>query len=153
MLPGLDVTVYPVIAAPPFDDGTENATDACAFPAVAEPIVGAPGTTALTVKLLDTCVAAKKLPLPAWSALIVAVPTVTNVNTPPLVTVHTPVVLLVKLTVSPDDDVAVSVGDVPKFWAPGFAKVMICAALGVTLEDDDDAELVPALFVAVTVNV
>ena len=44
ILPGLEVTVYPVIAEPPSLTGAENITDAWAFPAVAVPIVGAPGT-------------------------------------------------------------------------------------------------------------
>jgi hypothetical protein len=35
-----------VIAEPPFDAGAVNATDACAFPGVAVPIVGTPGTVA-----------------------------------------------------------------------------------------------------------
>jgi hypothetical protein len=43
ILPGVEVTVYPVIADPPFA-GAVNATEACAFPAVAVPIVGDPGT-------------------------------------------------------------------------------------------------------------
>jgi hypothetical protein len=42
--PGLEVTVYPVMAEPPSLVGPLNVTDACAFPAVAIPIVGAPGT-------------------------------------------------------------------------------------------------------------
>ena len=44
--PGLAVTVYPVIAEPPVLAGAVNATDAWALPAVAVPIVGAPGTAA-----------------------------------------------------------------------------------------------------------
>jgi hypothetical protein len=65
MPPGLDVTVYPVIVAPPFDAGAANVTDACASPAVAVPIVGAPGATALTVKLRVTAGAARYAALPA----------------------------------------------------------------------------------------
>jgi len=42
-LPGLDVTVYPVIAEPPVAPAV-NATDTCAFPPVTESIVGACGT-------------------------------------------------------------------------------------------------------------
>jgi hypothetical protein len=42
--PGLEVAVYPVIAEPPLLAGAVNVTVACAFPAVAVPIVGAPGT-------------------------------------------------------------------------------------------------------------
>jgi hypothetical protein len=82
-----------------------------------------------------------------------AVPALTKVRAPPLVTVATPVLPLLNVTVNPDDDDAESVGVVPKFWAPGFAKVMVCDALGVTLLEADEAAPVPALFVAVTVNV
>ena len=46
MLPGLDVTVYPVITLPPVLDGATKATLAVAFPAVATTLVGAPGTVA-----------------------------------------------------------------------------------------------------------
>ncbi len=76
----------------------------------------------------------------------------TKLKSPPVVIVHTPVVLELKVTVPPGA-LALSVGVVPKFCAPGLAKVMVCAALGVTLADAVDAELVPALLVAVTVKV
>ena len=42
--PGVEVTVYPVIAEPPSDAGVVNATETCVFPLVAEPIIGASGT-------------------------------------------------------------------------------------------------------------
>jgi hypothetical protein len=42
--PELEVTVYPVITEPPLLPGAVNVTVAWAFPAVAVPIVGAPGT-------------------------------------------------------------------------------------------------------------
>ena len=45
--PGLDVAVYVVIVAPPFDDGAVHATVTdVALASVAVPIVGAPGTVA-----------------------------------------------------------------------------------------------------------
>jgi hypothetical protein len=44
ILPGVEVTVYPVIGDPPVFEGAVNVTEACAFPFVAVPIVGAPGT-------------------------------------------------------------------------------------------------------------
>jgi hypothetical protein len=44
MPPGLDVTVYPVIALPPLFVGATKATLAVVFPAVATTLVGAPGT-------------------------------------------------------------------------------------------------------------
>jgi len=40
---GIEVTVYPVIAEPPSLAGAVNVTVAWALPAVAVPIVGAPG--------------------------------------------------------------------------------------------------------------
>jgi hypothetical protein len=42
--PGHEVAVYPVIAEPPSLAGAVYVTVACAFPPVAVPIVGAPGT-------------------------------------------------------------------------------------------------------------
>jgi hypothetical protein len=51
--PGLDVTVNPVILEPPVAFAVK-VTDACAFPAVAVPIVGACGTVvAVTAVLAD----------------------------------------------------------------------------------------------------
>jgi hypothetical protein len=47
--PGVAVTVYPVTAEPPLDDGALHDTDACVSPAVATTFVGAPGTTAAAV--------------------------------------------------------------------------------------------------------
>ena len=41
---GDDVTVYDVIGEPPLEAGGVNVTVACLLPAVAVPIVGAPGT-------------------------------------------------------------------------------------------------------------
>ena len=57
--PGLAVTVYPVIAAPPEDAGAIKLTDASALPALAVPMVGAPGSTAFTAKLWVTWGAGK----------------------------------------------------------------------------------------------
>jgi hypothetical protein len=45
IVPGEDVAVYDVIAEPPSLAGAVKVTVACAFPAVAAPIVGAPGTS------------------------------------------------------------------------------------------------------------
>src|SRR5450432_1926606 len=45
-LPGVDVAVYPVIGDPPSEAGAVNDTVACPLPAVAVPMVGAPGTEA-----------------------------------------------------------------------------------------------------------
>ena len=80
-------------------------------------------------------------------------PAVTKLRTPPLVIVQTPVVDELKVTVKPESDVAVNVGVVPKFCAPGLAKVMVWAALGITALEAAEATLVPLAFVAVTVKV
>lgn len=50
--PGLEVTVYDVIAEPPLFIGGVNETVACPFPPVAVPIVGASGTFAGVTELL-----------------------------------------------------------------------------------------------------
>ena len=67
--------------------------------------------------------------------------------------VQTPVVDEVNVGVSPESDVAVSVGVVPKFCAPGLLKVMVCGDAGVIELDAADAAPVPAELVAVTVKV
>jgi len=150
---GLTVTVYAVIAEPPMFSGDTNATLAWVSPAMAVPMVGAPGTTALTVNDRLTCDAGRKLVSPAWSALRVQVPAARNVNVPPDVVVQTPGVDEVNVTARPEVALALTVGDVPKFCAPGLANVMICGAAGVMLFDAADAAPVPAAFVAVTVKV
>ena len=142
-----------MILAPPVDAGAVNATEVCPLLAVAVPIVGAPGTTAETVKDLLTRVAALYEPSPIWSALIVQVPLVMNASDPPLVIVHTPEVNDVKATVKLESEVADNVGVVPKFCVTGFANVIHCESKGVVELVDADALLVPALLVAVTVKV
>jgi hypothetical protein len=52
LTPVFDVTVYVVIAEPPFELGALNVTVASPLPAVAVPIVGASGTVAGTIELL-----------------------------------------------------------------------------------------------------
>jgi len=58
--PGLAVTVYPVMAMPPLLAGAVNATSTSVeLTRTAVPIVGAPGTTGLTVNVRVTCGAAR----------------------------------------------------------------------------------------------
>jgi hypothetical protein len=90
--------------------------------------------------------------LPASSALIVQVPVVIKLKAPTLVIVHTPVVDEVNVGVKLELAVALSVGVVPKLCAPGLAKVIVCAAIGVTLLEAAEAELVPAELVAITLK-
>src|SRR3569623_788420 len=84
---------------------------------------------------------------------MVQLPAERKVNAPLLAMVQTSVVLELKVGVSPESLVAVKIGVVPKFCAPGLAKVMAWVPLGVTLLDAADALPVPALFVAVTVKI
>ena len=98
-------------------------------------------------------VAALVAALPAWSALMVQLPAVMKVRLPPLVMVHTPVVAELKLTGRLEEALAVRVGVVPKFCAPGLLKVMVWLAFGVTLLLAADGVLVPTALVAVTVKV
>ena len=57
MPPGVDVTVYSVISAPPVKAGGVKLTVALPSPAVAVTSVGAPSATAFTVKFWVTGVA------------------------------------------------------------------------------------------------
>jgi hypothetical protein len=84
---------------------------------------------------------------------MVHVPAVTNASTPPLVIVHTPEVDEVNETVSPELDVAVSVGVVPKLVSPGLVNVIVWESFGVTPDDATEALPAPTLLVAVTVKV
>ncbi len=84
---------------------------------------------------------------------MVQVPAVTKVSAPPPVIVHTPVVDELKVGVRPESEIAVSVGMVPKFCAPGLLKVMVCGAAGViALDAADAAPVSEAPLVAVTVK-
>ena len=95
------------MALPPLDKGGVKATVACALPAVALPIVGAPGTPPVMPKLCVTCAAGRNVALPPWLALIVQVPVVTMVTLLPE-TVHTLNVVELNVTVSPELAVAVN---------------------------------------------
>ena len=141
------------MAAPPLLAGAAKVTVAAVSPAVAVPMVGAPGTMALTGNVCDTVAAAFHAPLPAWSALMLQEPAVTKVRRPPDVMVHTPVVVDVNETGNPDVALAPSVGEVPKFCAPGLANVMLWVPLGTTALDAAEGALVPTALVAVTVKV
>jgi len=51
--PGLEITVYPIIALPPSEAGAVKLTVACAFPIVAVTPVGVPGAVGCGVTLLE----------------------------------------------------------------------------------------------------
>ena len=86
-----------------------------------------------TLKELDTVVAAAKVPLPAWLALTLQVPTETSVSVVPL-TLQTLAVVEANDTGRPDVALAASAGGaVPRVWLPGELKVMVCAP-GATLK-------------------
>ncbi|MNV89992.1 hypothetical protein D3C71_1843300 [compost metagenome] len=69
--------------------------------------------------------------------------------------VQTPAVAVVNETAYPPpaDEVAVSVGVVPKFCVPGLPNVMVCGDAGVTELEAAEGLPSPAELVAVTVNV
>ncbi|MNV62109.1 hypothetical protein D3C71_1546410 [compost metagenome] len=85
--------------------------------------------------------------------MMVQLPVVTNVSAPTVVIVHTAAVEDVNVGVRPESAVALSVGVVPKFCAPGAAKVIVCDAAGVIELEATDAAPVPATLLAVTVKV
>ena len=152
--------MYDVIGEPPLEAGGVNATVACALPAVAVPIVGAPGTVA-GVTLFD---GAEASPVPtAFVAVTV------NVYAVPLVRPVTVMGEAVPLALMPPGE-EVAVYDVivaPPFEAGGANVTFACAlpgsatpivgapgtAAGVTLFVGVDAGPVPMAFVAVTVKV
>ena len=123
-----------MMALPPLLAGAVKATVAELLPPVPAPMVGAPGATAVMVKVCDTCGAAPKLAFPAWSAVMVQVPAVTMVILRPL-TVHTAVVVDASVTTKPELAVAFEAKAVVlKVLAPGLAKVMVCAPAEITNE-------------------
>src|SRR3569623_794214 len=78
---------------------------------------------------------------------MVQLPAERKVNALLLAMVQTSVVLELKVGVSPESLVAVKIGVVPKFCAPGLAKVMAWVPLGVP-----EGLLVPSTLAAVTVK-
>ena len=77
LAPGLEVTVYDLIALPPSDDGAVKLTSARAFPGFTLPIVGAPGDVG-DVNATELVALPKKLPVPDTTSLIASYPTVTE---------------------------------------------------------------------------
>ncbi len=69
--PGLEVTVYPVMAEPPLLTGAVKATDTCPSAAVAVPMVGAPGAVGMATVWVVPVVNAAGGPLPAPSTMLV----------------------------------------------------------------------------------
>jgi hypothetical protein len=159
---GLDVTVYPVIAEPPFDAGALNVTVACAFPAVAVPMTGAPGVVEgvtafefaefplLPTALVATTVKRYDVPFtsPVTTWLSKVDPALESV--PPAgweVTVY-PVIGEPPFAAAANVTVACAL--------PAVATTLVGAegfVAGVTEFDGADAAPVPCALVAVTVNV
>lgn len=82
----------------------------------------------LTVKVLATEVAGKKLALPAWLAVMVQLPTLSSVALV-LATVHTASVDEVNATARPELALATkATGVVLKAWLAGAVKAKVCAA-------------------------
>jgi hypothetical protein len=160
ILPGFEVTVYPVIGDPPVFDGAVNATLACAFPFVAVPIVGAPGTdegvTAFDAALCEL------LPM-AFVATTVNVYVVPLVSPVTVIGLAEPLIVILpgfEVTMYPvigDPPVIDGGVNVTIACAFPFAAVPIVGApgtvAGVTEFEAELAELVPLAFFATTVNV
>jgi hypothetical protein len=145
------VAVNVVIWLPPFELGEVNAIDAWVLPAVAVPIVGAPGTVPTIPKDWVTFVAAKYWALPDWLATIVQVPSETIESAFPE-TVHTFGVFEESTTDSPDVAEAVSVTVAAENdCVPGFVKLIDWLACPETVNVNAWVGE-PLALVAVTVN-
>src|SRR5690242_820609 len=131
------------MAAPPLEAGPPKAMLAWVSPALAVPIDGAPGTTAVTGKVWDAGAAALPAASSAWPAATGQLPALTKVSARPELMVHTPVVEELNVGASGEVAVADRVGAVPKFCAPGLAKVIVWLAFGVTALEAPEATLVP----------
>jgi hypothetical protein len=160
--PGDDVAVYEVIAEPPLLAGAVKATLAWALPAVAMPIVGAPGAPSGTTPFEE----AEGVPVPA---ALVAV--TVNVYEVPFVSPSTVIALHGAMHVPvmpPGEEVAVyEVIAAPPSLAGAVKSTVACAlpgdampivgapgtVAGVAPFDAADAGPVPIAFVAVTLNV
>lgn len=84
-------------------------------------------TAGATLNERTTGTAAENTVLPAWLAVTLQLPTLTRLSTVPL-TVHTAVVVELKLTARPEVAVATrAAGCTPRVWLPGELKLMVCA--------------------------
>jgi len=160
MPPGDDVTVYEVTGEPPFDAGAVNVTAACALPAVAMPIVGAPGTVPGVTRFEG----AEAGPLPAALVAVTVKMYAVPLARPPTVMGDA-----APLAVIPaGDDVTVyDVMGEPPFDTGAVNVTVACAlpaaalpmvgapgtAAGVTLFDGAEGGPTPTALVAVTVKV
>ena len=100
------------------------------FPGEAKVMVCTMSGVTATLKVFATGLAEAKVPLPAWLALIVQLPAVSNVRVVPLA-VQTVGVADTNETARPEEACATSAaGAVPKVWLPGEMKVMVCAING-----------------------
>ena len=155
------MTEYPVIAEPPILAGAVHDTTTCAFPAVANTPVGAPGTVlGVTDALVN---GAREVPaaLAAVTVNVYAVPlvrpvTVTEVA-PDVVAVAPPGAAVTVYPVIGEPPLLT--GAVHDTTATPFPAEAVTAAgapgtvLGVTAADAADAGEIPVALVAVTVNV
>jgi hypothetical protein len=143
---------------PPVDEGAVNATVACVLPAVAAPIVGAPGVVA-RVTLLDGADAG--LVPRAFLAVTVNVYVVPAVNPVTVIGLTVPVAVLppgLAVTVYPVTEPVGAVKLTVAWPVPAVAVTLVGGpgttdVEGLTELDAADAGLVPIAFVAVTLNV
>jgi len=162
-LPGLEVTVYPVIAEPPLLTGAVNVIEAWAFPAVAVPIVGAPGTVVGGAGVTEfEAELGELVPLTfvAVTVNVYAVPLVrpvTEIGLVEPVPVKLPGFDVTVYPVIAEPPLLVGAVNVIDAWAFPAVAVPIVGALGVvegvTEFEAELGALVPLILVAVTVNV
>jgi hypothetical protein len=148
ILPGLEVTVYPVMADPPLFAGAVNATIACAFPPVAVPIVGAPGPVEGVTEFEATLAGLFPLAFVANTVKVYAVPLVSPVT---VIGLAVPIAVIlpgVEVTVYPVIPEPAGAVKVIVAWAfPAVATTFVGAASWV-VNVSSFPYAVPALFVA-----
>ena len=162
--PGADVTVYAVIAEPPLLAGGVHDTEASPLPAVAVPIVGAPGAVSTAVGVVEFDAPEAGESPAAFIATTVKVYSVSLVR-PVTVAVVAPVVSAVT---PPGEEVTVyfviaeppllvgAVHDTEASPLPAVAVTLVGApgtVRGVTAFEASAASESPAVLVATTVNV
>ena len=158
--PVFEVTVYEVIADPPLLAGALNVIVACPFPAVAVPIVGAPGTVAGTTALLvfdEILVPTLFVAVTVNVYVVPFVNPVTVIGDDPPVALNPPVFeVTVYVVIDAPPLLLGGVNEIVACPLPDVAVTEVGASgvvAGVTELLLADALLVPTPFVAVTVNV
>ena len=138
------------MAKPPSKLGGVKLTTACAGPRTAATRVGALGTSATTNRCV-TALAAKLAASPGWLAVIEQMPVVRKFKVLPI-SEHTAGVSTLKMTAKFELAVALIVGVLPIFCAPGLLKVMDCGAFATVADTTTEGLLGPAALTALSLK-